>query len=83
MAAVLSSDMDNTDKIVTLLEEIRRMQINVLPPSVNSGQYSFTVTDAETISYGLGAIKGVGLSAIEVIVKARELGDDFNGLLSR
>ena len=80
MAAVLSSDMDNTDKIVTLLEEIRRMQINVLPPSVNSGQYSFTVTDAETISYGLGAIKGVGLSAIEVIVKARELGDDFNSL---
>lgn len=80
MAAVLSSDMDNTDKIVTLLEEIRRMQINVLPPSVNSGQYSFTVTDVETISYGLGAIKGVGLSAIEVIVKARELGDDFNSL---
>ena len=80
MAAVLSSDMDNTDKIVILLEEIRRMQIKVLPPSVNSGQYSFTVKDTETISYGLGAIKGVGLSAIENIVKAREHGDDFHSL---
>ena len=80
MAAVLSSDMDNTDKIVTLLEEIRRMQIKVLPPSVNQGQYSFTVTDNKTISYGLGAIKGVGLSAIEVIIKAREVGNDYLSL---
>ena len=80
MAAVLSSDMDNTDKIVTLLEEIRRMQIKVLPPSVNQGQYSFTVTDNKTISYGLGAIKGVGLSAIEVIIKAREAGNDYLSL---
>ena len=80
MAAVLSSDMDNTDKIVTLLEEIRRMQIKVLPPSVNQGQYSFTVTDNKTISYGLGAIKGIGLSAIEVIIKAREAGNDYLSL---
>ncbi|MFL2555464.1 MAG: DNA polymerase III subunit alpha, partial [Gammaproteobacteria bacterium] len=42
MAAVLSSDMDNTDKIVTFLEEIRRMKIEILPPSVNQGQYAFT-----------------------------------------
>ena len=80
MAAVLSSDMDNTDKIVTLLEEIRRMKIKVLPPSVNQGQHSFTVTDNKTISYGLGAIKGVGLSAIEVIIKAREAGNDYLSL---
>ena len=80
MAAVLSSDMDNTDKIVTLLEEIRRMQIKVLPPSVNQGQYGFTVTDNKTISYGLGAIKGVGLSAIEVIIKAREASNDYLSL---
>ena len=80
MAAVLSADMDNTDKIVTLLEEIRRMQIKVLPPSVNEGQYSFTVTDNKTISYGLGAIKGVGLSAIEIIIKARVAGNDYLSL---
>ena len=80
MAAVLSSDMDNTDKIVTFLEEIRRMKIEVLPPSVNQGQYFFTVTDDMKITYGLGAIKGVGLSAIEVIVKAREEGGEFLSL---
>ena len=80
MAAVLSSDMDNTDKIVTLLEEIRRMGIRVLPPSINEGEYSFTVTDNETISYGLGAIKGVGMSAIETIIKSRGTGSIFSSL---
>ena len=80
MAAALSSDMDNTDKIVTFLEEIRRMKIEILPPSVNQGQYAFTVTDDMKITYGLGAIKGVGLSAIEVIIKAREEGGDFLSL---
>ena len=80
MAAVLSSDMDNTDKIVTLLEEIRRMQIQIQPPSINHGQYSFTVTDKETISYGLGAIKGVGMSAIKAIIISREAGNNFSSL---
>ena len=80
MAAVLSSDMDNTDKIVTLLEEIRRMQIQIQPPSINYGQYSFTVTDKETISYGLGAIKGVGMSAIKAIIISREAGNNFSSL---
>lgn len=71
MAAVLSSDMDNTDKVVTLLEEVRRMKIDMLPPSVNQSQYSFTVIDEKTICYGLGAIKGVGESAIEILVAER------------
>ncbi len=80
MAAVLSSDMDNTDKIVTLLEEIRRMEIRVLSPCVNKSQYSFTVTDNEEIIYGLGAIKGVGMSAIQVIIEARKAGNEFLSL---
>jgi DNA polymerase-3 subunit alpha len=71
MAAVLSSDMDNTDKVVTLLEEVRRMDIELLPPSVNQSQYSFTIIDDKTICYGLGAIKGVGESAIELLVNER------------
>jgi DNA polymerase III subunit alpha len=71
MAAVLSSDMDNTDKVVTLLEEVRRMKIELLSPSVNQSQYSFTIIDEKTICYGLGAIKGVGESAIEIIVNER------------
>jgi DNA polymerase III subunit alpha len=80
MAAVLSSDMDNTDKVVTLLEESRRMQIKLLPPSVNQSQYSFTVVDENTICYGLGAIKGVGSAAIEIIVKEREENGNFSDL---
>ena len=80
MAAVLSSDMDNTDKIVTLREELRRMKINLLPPSVNHSNYKFTVIDAESIRFGLGAIKGVGHSAIEHILTERETGGRFKDL---
>ena len=80
MAAVLSSDMDNTDKIVTLREELRRMQINLLPPSVNESDYKFTVIDAASIRFGLGAIKGVGRSAIEHILAERESGGKFKDL---
>jgi len=72
MAAVLSSDMDDTDKVRELIKDCRRMGIAVLPPSVNSCRYRFTVADAKTIRYGLGAIKGAGESATEAIVKERE-----------
>ncbi len=80
MAAVLSSDMDNTDKVVMLLEEIRRMNITVVPPSVNKSYYSFTVMDPKTICYGLGAIKGVGASAIENIIEQREAEGAYKNL---
>lgn len=80
MAAVLSSDMDNTDKIVTLREELRRMKINLLPPSVNQSDYKFKVMDAGSIRFGLGAIKGVGRSAIENILNERERGGSFHDL---
>jgi DNA polymerase-3 subunit alpha len=60
MAAVLSADMDNTDKVVTLIDECNNMGITVLPPDVNSGQYKFTVNQEGHIIYGIGAIKGVG-----------------------
>ncbi|RMD71183.1 MAG: hypothetical protein D6819_02345, partial [Gammaproteobacteria bacterium] len=71
MAAVLSSDMDNTDKVVGLLEECRAMGLEVLPPDINASDYAFTVTDGKTLRYGLGAIKGVGAAALEGILKAR------------
>jgi DNA polymerase-3 subunit alpha len=74
MAAVLSSDMDHTDKVVGLCEEARRMQLNVLPPSVNTCDYAFTVASRDTIQYGLGAVKGVGRGAVEAIVAARRAG---------
>jgi len=72
MAAVLSSDMDNTDKVVMLIDECRGMGLAVLPPNVNECAYRFTVKDDNSIYYGLGAIKGVGEGAIESIVEERE-----------
>ena len=68
MAAVLSADMDNTDKVVTLIEECSEMGLKVLPPDVNHSSFKFTVLPSGEIVYGLGAIKGVGEGAIEGIV---------------
>ncbi len=72
MAAVLSSDMDNTDKVVTFIEECRSMGLEVLPPDVNRSDYMFTVSDEGEVIYGLGAVKGVGESALDEIVQARQ-----------
>ena len=71
MAANLTSEMGNTDRVVILIDECRRMGIEVLPPDVNESQANFTVVK-EGIRFGLGAVKNVGLSAIESIVQARE-----------
>lgn len=80
MAAVLSADMDNTDKIVSLIDECRDMKLNVLPPDVNHSKIKFTVEDANTIRYGMGAIKGVGEAALAGIVAERENGQPFTSL---
>lgn len=77
MAAVLSSDMDNTDKVVMLLDELQRMHITIEPPHVNKSYYIFTVSDENTIQYGLGAIKGVGRNAVDNIVQEREENGKF------
>ena len=80
MAAVMSSDMQNTDKVVTFIEECRNMDLNVLPPNVNSGSYMFGVNDDGHIVYGLGAIKGVGEGPIAAIVEARKQGGPFKDI---
>jgi DNA polymerase-3 subunit alpha len=80
MAAVLSSDMQNTDKVVIFVEECRQMKIPPTLPDVNSGDYMFTVNDEGEIVYGLGAIKGVGEGPIEAIVEARSSGEAFKDL---
>ncbi|TPH13866.1 DNA polymerase III subunit alpha [Litorilituus lipolyticus] len=77
MAAVMSADMDNTDKIVTLVDECSNMELDLLPPDVNAGQYKFTVNDDNQIVYGIGAVKGVGEGPIEAIIAAREEGGPF------
>ncbi len=87
MAAVLSADMDNTEKVVNLLGETRALGLAVLPPDINASGYKFHAMDAEpargvskTIRYGLGALKGVGEGAIENVVEARESGGAFRDL---
>lgn len=71
MAAVMSADMDNTDKIVTLVDECHRLGLTLLPPDVNKGEYRFTVDEDQQVVYGIGAIKGVGEAPIEAILAAR------------
>jgi DNA polymerase-3 subunit alpha len=80
MAAVMSADIDNTEKIVTLVDECGNMGIDLLPPDVNAGQYKFTVNEQDQIVYGIGAVKGVGEGPIEAIIAARELGGEFSDL---
>ncbi|HTJ16737.1 MAG TPA: DNA polymerase III subunit alpha [Steroidobacteraceae bacterium] len=80
MSAVLSSDMDKTDKVVTLIDEARRMQLKVEPPDVNSSYFMFTVSGERSIRYGLGAIKGVGQSVVEMLVAEREAHGAFRDL---
>ncbi|AFT77513.1 DNA polymerase III subunit alpha [Alteromonas macleodii str. 'Black Sea 11'] len=80
MAAVMSADMDNTDKIVTLVDECERMGIEILPPDLNAGKYKFTVDSEGRIVYGIGAIKGVGEGPIEAIIEARETQGAFKDL---
>jgi DNA polymerase-3 subunit alpha len=80
MAAVLSSDMDKTDKVVTLFDECTDMGLKVLPPDVNSSVYAFRVAGPTSIRYGMGAIKGVGASAVEAIIEERAKNGPFKTL---
>lgn len=80
MAAVLSSEMHNTDKIVTFIEECREMRLKIVPPDVNLSRFKFVTTDDGTIIYGLGAIKGVGEGPIDNIVQGREADGGYKDL---
>jgi DNA polymerase-3 subunit alpha len=78
MAAVLSSDMDNTDKVVILIDECREnMQLEIIPPNINRCAFKFTVNEARQIVYGIGAIKGVGQAAIEDLLNERDQQGEF------
>lgn len=71
MAAVLSSEMQNTDSIVFLIDDCRNNALEVMPPSVNMSLYHFHASDERTIVYGLGAIKGVGEQAMQSVIDSR------------
>jgi DNA polymerase III subunit alpha len=79
MAALLTSEMEKTDKIVLYVEETRAMGLRVEPPDVNVSRSDFTVA-GEAIHFGLAAIKNVGATAIESIVRTREADGRFGSL---
>jgi DNA polymerase-3 subunit alpha len=71
MAALLTSERNNTDKVVQYVNECARMGIEVFPPDISTSYINFTVTDDENIRFGLMAIKNVGVAALENIIEAR------------
>ena len=89
MAALLTSEQDNTDKVVKYIDEVKRLGINLLPPSVNHSLIEFSAITTkegdEAILFGLGAIKGAGSSAIGKILEARSEGEfkDMSDFVSR
>ncbi len=80
MAATISSDMDNTDKAVTFIDESKAIGLTVLPPDVNASDFMFVAVEPKVIRYGLGAIKGVGQGACESIVAERQRGGTYKDL---
>ncbi len=81
MAAVMSADLQNTDRLVTLKDDCRQLGLSLLPPDVNRSSFQFSVSDERTILYGLGAIKGVGHSAIDSLISEREANGEFESLV--
>ena len=79
MAAVLSADMDKIEKVVPLIDEVRRMDLEVLPPDVNRSNFRFRAT-ADGVRYGLGAVRGVGAGPVEVLVGERDRSGPFSDL---
>lgn len=77
IAASLTSEMGDSDRVSPLIGEAKRMGIEILPPDVNKSDYSFRPEDGG-IQFGLGAIKNVGRTAVEEILRARE--EPFDGL---
>ena len=80
MASALTAEMDNTDRVVTLLDDCRDRGITVHPPDANGSTWAFEPDGTDRIRFGLGAIRGVGRSAAESVVEARNAGGRFADL---
>ncbi len=80
MAACMSSDMDDTDKVNMFYEDCKLNGITILPPDINQSGYYFVPVDHKTVRYGLGAVKGSGEAAISAVVRARDQGGTFADL---
>ncbi|SFV85832.1 DNA polymerase III alpha subunit [hydrothermal vent metagenome] len=80
MASVLSGMMDDTDRVAFTVKEVQAMGLTVDGPSVNESYHEFSIRDEKIITYGLGAIKGVGEALVEVLVAEREANGDYQDL---
>ncbi len=80
MAAVMSADLQNTDRLVTLKDDCRQLGLELQGPDINSSSYHFSVSAADTILYGLGAIKGVGRGAVESLIADRDANGPYTSL---
>lgn len=81
MAALLSSEIGNTDKVVQYINEARELGLEVLAPDVNESGFKFTVVGEQRIRFGLGAIKNVGAGAIESIIAGRRTGGPYRSIV--
>jgi DNA polymerase III subunit alpha len=72
MSAIMTCDLDNTDKIVGYVRDCKRMKIKILAPCVNHSRYEFSIPEEKVIQFGLGAVKGLGSGIINMIVHERE-----------
>jgi DNA polymerase-3 subunit alpha len=80
LAASMSADMNNTDNIQIFFEDCKPNSVELLPPDINHSGFEFIPTNTTQILYGLGAIKGTGLAAIELILESRETKGPFKNL---
>ena len=79
MAATMTSEINNTDKIVLFIDECRKLDLNVLPPDVNESDWNFVVSD-DGVRFGLAAIKNVGTGAVHEIVRVKNESGPFKNL---
>jgi len=80
MSAVMSADMDNTEKVVMLIDECNIMGLTVESPDINRSAVRFSVVDEKTVLYGLGAIKGVGEAVLANVLDVRDTDGPFESL---
>jgi len=80
MAALLSCDMNNTDKVVLYINECRERGIEVLPPDINESQQDFSVSE-DRVRFGLAAVKNVGESALDSVVEEREENGSYTSII--
>ncbi len=80
LAATMSADMNNTDSVHIFYDDCAPNQVEVLPPDVNQSEFKFTPINKNQVLYGLGAVKGTGWAAIEVILQARKQDGPFTSL---